>query len=170
MTILALDLASQVGWAVAVPPYALSPTPLEHQAGIPSPVRESGSKGFGYLKADYAKMMGKFHGWLFDQVTEHQPTMIVYEAVLPFQPNPDVARIALGMAAITEMTAYEMKRRPFHVHNARLKKFATGKGNAKKPMMMQAGRERGWLFTDDNECDALWLAEYGCYCMTAKMG
>lgn len=39
-----------------------------------------------------------------------------------------------------------------------IKKFATGKGNAGKPTMIKAAKERlGYTGNDDNEADALWL-------------
>ena len=38
-----------------------------------------------------------------------------------------------------------------------IKKHATGKGNAGKPEMMQAMRDRGHPVTDDNEADAIAL-------------
>lgn len=39
----------------------------------------------------------------------------------------------------------------------RIKMHATGRGNADKTAMMAAAKQRGWHFSDDNECDALWL-------------
>ena len=38
-----------------------------------------------------------------------------------------------------------------------IKKHATGKGNAGKPEMLQAMRDRGHPITDDNEADAIAL-------------
>ena len=47
------------------------------------------------------------------------------------------------------------------VHTATLKKFATGRGNAKKPEMIAAAQARfGYPVADDNEADALWLLAY----------
>ena len=46
------------------------------------------------------------------------------------------------------------------VHTAELKKWATGKGNAGKPRMIEAARARGWEPVDDNEADAQLLLEY----------
>lgn len=41
-----------------------------------------------------------------------------------------------------------------------IKKYATGKGNAGKPMMIKAAQEKlGYEGNDDNEADALWLLE-----------
>ncbi len=41
-----------------------------------------------------------------------------------------------------------------------VKKHATGNGNADKVAMMRAADARGWRYTDDNECDALWFLDY----------
>lgn len=38
-----------------------------------------------------------------------------------------------------------------------IKKFATGKGNAKKPEMIAAAEAAGHSPADDNEADAIWL-------------
>lgn len=41
-----------------------------------------------------------------------------------------------------------------------VKKFATGKGNAKKPVMIAAAKEKlNYPGKDDNEADALWMLE-----------
>ena len=40
-----------------------------------------------------------------------------------------------------------------------IKKHATGKGNAKKGLMIEAARAKGWDVRDDNEADALWLLD-----------
>ncbi len=43
-----------------------------------------------------------------------------------------------------------------------LKLFATGKGNAKKSVVLAAAREKlGYTGKDDNEADALWLLAMG---------
>lgn len=45
-----------------------------------------------------------------------------------------------------------------------IKKFATGKGNAGKPMMIQAAKEKlGYTGNNDNEADALWVLELTKY-------
>jgi Holliday junction resolvasome RuvABC endonuclease subunit len=41
-----------------------------------------------------------------------------------------------------------------------IKKFATGKGNSGKPAMIKAAQDKlGYIGSDDNESDALWLLE-----------
>jgi Holliday junction resolvasome RuvABC endonuclease subunit len=41
-----------------------------------------------------------------------------------------------------------------------IKKYATGKGNAKKDLMIKAAREKlGYLDDNDNEADAMWIYE-----------
>lgn len=41
-----------------------------------------------------------------------------------------------------------------------IKKFATGKGNANKNMMILAARKAGRDIVDDNEADAYWILQY----------
>lgn len=44
-----------------------------------------------------------------------------------------------------------------------LKKYATGKGNAKKELVLvEAVKRLGYQGSDDNEADALWLRALGC--------
>jgi len=41
-----------------------------------------------------------------------------------------------------------------------IKKHATGKGNASKPMMIEAAKNKlGYTGSDDNEADALWILD-----------
>lgn len=48
------------------------------------------------------------------------------------------------------------------VNPSTLKKFATGKGNCDKPaMILQAYKEFGIEFVNNDECDAFWLAQVG---------
>lgn len=54
------------------------------------------------------------------------------------------------------------------VHSATLKKWATGKGNAKKPDMMAAATKRGWTFSGDDEADALWILDYALHEVVGK--
>jgi Holliday junction resolvasome RuvABC endonuclease subunit len=44
--------------------------------------------------------------------------------------------------------------------SSEIKKFATGKGNANKEMMIKAAHDKlGYMGNDDNEADALWILE-----------
>jgi hypothetical protein len=63
-----------------------------------------------------------------------------------------VVRMALVAAGVSILA----------VSPAALKKFASGKGNAKKPDMIAAWERRsGTLVKDDNQVDAAFLREYG---------
>ncbi len=73
-----------------------------------------------------------------------------------------------GVAGLA-VVSYEIRRqanlkgfKTLTVNPAALKKFATGRGNAKKPeMAVAAFKDSGVEFTDDNQCDAYWLCRIG---------
>lgn len=46
------------------------------------------------------------------------------------------------------------------VNASTIKKFTTGKGNAKKPEMVAAAKALGYKILDDNEADAIHLLRY----------
>ena len=105
--------------------------------------------------------MTEFGKWLPELIQVHQPDMIVFEA--PFAGsirNANTGRMLFGFCAMVEMLAYQHKIRCLECNNSIIKKHATGTGHAKKAQMVKAARDRGWNPKDDNEADALWLADY----------
>lgn len=163
MCLLALDLATVVGFAVAPPPYVPAPTPIEAAAGTPMPKRWSGSKSFRHHRGEIGPLASAFEIWLDELIVAHKPELIVFEA--PFVGairNANTARMLFGMCTITEMVAFRRGIRCLECNNSTVKKHATGTGHAKKHQMVKAARERGWEPTDDNEADALWLVDYAC--------
>jgi hypothetical protein len=94
------------------------------------------------------------------------PSLIVYEQT--HQRGGAATEVAAGFATrVQEHCARITSEHPSvsiehaAVHSATLKKYATGKGNAKKPDMLRAAQTK-LLYegTDDNEADALWLLHY----------
>lgn len=69
------------------------------------------------------------------------------------------------IAELSGIIKYELWKNKIHfieVPPNTLKKFVTGKGNSDKNIMMQkAYKQWGIEFTDDNVCDAFYLAKYG---------
>lgn len=160
MTILALDLATVTGWAVAPPPYAPAPTPVEAAAGAAMPKRWSGSKSFRHCSGELGRLASVFEDWLNELIVVQKPDLIVFEA--PFignRPNVNTARMLFGICTVTEMVAFRRGIRCLECHNSTIKAHA-GNGRAKKRDMIRMARERGWNPVDDNEADALWLVDY----------
>ena len=168
---LALDLATVTGFAIAKPPYAPAPSPVERAAGTAMPQRFSGSKSFQSYSGNLGMVFDKFESWLGEMVTVHQPDMIVFEA--PFVGavrNANTARMLFGFCSLTEMVTFRRGVRVLECNNSIIKKHATGNGNAPKGSMIKAARDMGWNPKDDNEADALWLADYAAAMRQAKGG
>lgn len=65
-----------------------------------------------------------------------------------------------GMAACAALAA-DRAFMPWElVHLSSIKKHATGKGNAKKPDMQAAAKERWGVDLSEDEADAAWIAAY----------
>lgn len=173
MTILCLDLATRTGWAIATRPYVTNPSPLDISAGAAPVQRSSGCRNLS-TEVNHARRFAAFHRWLVRMLDENPIETIVFEAALPQHKGAKAAQLALGLVAITEMTAVEHELDVFQVKATSIKKYATGKGSwpkgQSKQRMMQAGRDAGWSFSDDNECDALWLADYACCVLGRRDG
>jgi hypothetical protein len=77
-----------------------------------------------------------------------------------------------GLGTLVRFTLFELHRVTVDIAPASLKKFATGKGNAKKPdLLMAAVKQLDWNgSTNDNVIDAVWLLEMARahYTATAK--
>ena len=91
----------------------------------------------------------------------YQPDIIVYEEVRGHK-GTDAAQIYGGI--IATITAFcEEQHIPYEgIPVGTIKKYATGKGNASKQMMVEAAQAR-WPdanIIDDNEADARWLWAY----------
>ncbi len=65
--------------------------------------------------------------------------------------------------AIAGAIEAECEYHDIEVHTAhvkKVKKWATGSGNADKQMMVDAAKERGWKIKSHDEADALWILDY----------
>lgn len=138
--VLALDLATQTGWAYKA-------------NGLIS----SGSEGFKLKKNDGPGVRFlKFRTWLRDQIESIKPGLVVYEEVMRWSSGA-AAKCYCGLLAILQ-TECEAKGIPYEgVHVGTIKKFATKKGNATKEQMIQAAMDAGYKPADDNEADAIHL-------------
>jgi Holliday junction resolvasome RuvABC endonuclease subunit len=89
----------------------------------------------------------------------NKPTAVVYEAV-SFGVTTNATQIWGGFMA-TLQTWCEERNIPYQgVPVGTLKKFWTGRGNAKKPEMIAEAVARGYQPADDNEADAIALLHW----------
>ncbi len=139
--ILALDLGTKTGWARQCPDSEL----------------RSGMKNFAQGKfAGGGRRFQAFEEWLlgFSGITE-----VVFEAVRRHM-GTDAAHIYGGLLSILTKWC-EQNGIPYQgVPVGTIKKFATGRGNAKKPEMIAAAQSWGFKPVDDNEADALAILKW----------
>lgn len=97
----------------------------------------------------------RFRAKVNEMIQLERPDVIVYE--LPaglFKASIMVASEMIGvLKTICEDHAIEYA----HESATEIKKFATGKGNAKKEAMIQAAKDLGIEIIDDNHADAIHL-------------
>jgi len=138
MPILALDLGTTTGWAIASDDNILSGAESFKND------RYSGG-GMRYVR---------FRKWL-DEISDSLGVSQVYFEEVRRHRGTDAAHVYGGLMAC--LTAYcEEKAIPYAgVPVGTIKKFWTGKGNAPKEAMIASAIERGHEVVDDNEADAL---------------
>jgi Holliday junction resolvasome RuvABC endonuclease subunit len=149
--LLALDLASQTGWAL------LASGVTDH--GSISFHRKTGRKrtpddheGTAFLN---------FFKWLKTRLHEDKPEAIIYERPGFFK-NDSAVNIARGMRGILYMTAANWNIPVIPYSPLAVKKWATGKGSADKNAMLAAAARlsNGDRFADDNAADAYLLLQF----------
>ena len=147
-SILALDLGSTTGWAVRT-----ARCRMLHGTAEFRPSRYEGG-GMRYLR---------FGKWLDQTLDVTGGIDAVYFEEVRRHIGTDAAHVFGGLLAT--LTAWcEEHYIPYQgVPVGTIKRFAAGKGNADKAMMIAAVRERGFEPADDNEADAiailLWAIE-----------
>lgn len=139
---LALDLGTTTGWA------------LLDEGGI-----SSGSQSFKPGRFDGAGMRYlRFKRWL-TEMKGGGLSAVYFEEVRRHQ-GVDAAHCYGGLMAIL-MAWCEQHEIPYQgIPVGTLKRFATGKGNADKRAMIAAARDHGFDPADDNEADAIAIAQY----------
>jgi hypothetical protein len=141
MNILALDLATKTGWA----------TNAGHTSGVQTfDVRRGESPGMRFLRC---------RGWLSEMLSLlGSIDVIVYEQAHHRGGAATACCVGLVSTVLTFAAEHSIETMP--VHTGELKRWATGKGNAGKPAMIEAAKVRGWSPSDDNEADAQLLLVY----------
>ena len=141
-SLLALDLGSTLGWAVRLADGTITSGTAAFRPG-----RFEGG-GMGWLR---------FRRWLDSMASSAGPLgSIVFEEVRRHA-GTTAAHVYGGFLA--HLTAWcEGSGVPYQgVPVGTIKRFATGKGNAPKDVVIAAMRARGFAPADDNEADALAL-------------
>ncbi|RJF80932.1 hypothetical protein D3877_11900 [Azospirillum cavernae] len=158
--VLALDLATNTGWALGRLP--LQPLlPIEARVQKP-PQPMSGWVRFGAPGCSVGAFADAAERWGRAFLTEHQPTgMIIEKPILPQETNPDTVLKLNGLAAVFLMLAHRFSIR--WVRNAQpstVKKSFCGRGGPGKEGVQAECLARGWRFATDDEADALALLDY----------
>lgn len=146
--ILALDMASTLGWALSA-----------------SGIVDSGSQDFHRkppTKLRPAQHVGESHAmfyrWLSGKLSDDKPTLIVYEGAGYFK-SAAAAQLCIGFRGIMLMQSARLGIPVVSYAPKEVKKWWCGNGNADKPMMMAETRRRcpDLDLTDDNQSDAVAL-------------
>jgi hypothetical protein len=150
LRILALDLATTTGWA------------RNWDWDGKWDEKRSGSHSFALKRGESAGMRWiYFRNWLSELVRGSSLDVIVFEAPLigPMR-SGTAAEIAYGMSTRVQEYAHTWGSEYRPVHNATLKLWLTGKGNAPKERVIECIRDRGFSPRDDHEADAIALLLY----------
>src|SRR5262249_51664376 len=146
--VLALDLGTTTGWAMAPPDGVVASGTVSFR-----PSRYDGG-GMRYLR---------FRAWL-DGIAEDTPAI----ATIHFEEgrghlSTDAAHVHGGLLAMLTAWCEERSIAYQGVPVGTIKRHITGKGNVNKAVVIEAIRARGYSPTDDNEADAiailLWALE-----------
>lgn len=143
MNVLALDLATRTGWA------------LQENGRL-----ESGVETFDVKRGESPGMRYvRFRRWL--EEVGARADIIVYEQTITPAPGSIAREIASNFAGRIQEYCAVRDIEHSAVWASTLKKWTTGRGNAKKPDMLDAvARRWGRRVDDDNEADAVALLHY----------
>lgn len=146
MRVLALDMATQTGWALLGGGVVTS--------GSQTFARYAGSKS--RPRDHVGEPFAQFHRWLCERLRDDKPGAIAYEGGGFFK-SADAAQVCIGLRGVMLMNAAAYRIPAYPYAPAQVKKFWAGRGNADKDDMIAATRTRcpGVDITDSNEADAL---------------
>ena len=166
MKILALDLGLNCGWAATLARSFAHDGVIDDYVPQDKSYRIDGLffdvwHGTWHLKKqgdDFITPIAKFRSYLeaFNEVDG-----VAYEDVKSIFRGNYAALNYGGLKTIIELYALEREIPIYPIPVGTIKKWATGKGNSNKKVMMQTCEIRlGIKPRDDNEADALWLLDY----------
>lgn len=143
MKLLALDLGTKTGWAW-------------HDGQLCN----SGTRIHRHTKKHHPGHVYRiYHAWLESLLDSLLPDVVYYEKVRRHL-GTDAAHMYGGYQAILLALCAERDIRVEGVPVQTIKKHATGKGNAKKEIIVALIKSLGYEPCDDNEADALALLNY----------
>lgn len=145
--ILALDLASTIGWACGSPD--LLGEALHGSHALPPQVNDG-------------RQYAAFADWLADKITRYQPTDLIIEAPFLGQ-SLRAARKLLALTGIAELIAWRRDLRFNEYAAPSVRKTFCGSGKAKKPDVIAACQRRGFEPRDDNAADAIALLHHAAW-------
>jgi len=155
LPILALDLATKTGWALKDREGRLA-------SGVQAfELKRGESRGMRFLR--FRKWLNEMLelGQLGKKYSDTEAGVIVFEQAHHRGGHATELCVGLVTDVLAEAARHKLEHMP--VHTGALKKWATGKGNSGKPVMIARAKV---LFPavdiiDDNHADALLLLSYG---------
>lgn len=137
MKILALDCATNTGWAIR------SGSKVIHGTQV-FDLKRGESQGMRWIR---------FRSWLAEMLRNESFTVIAYEQA--HHRGGAATQVGVGFAIHIQTFCAERGIEHTDFHTGMIKKFATGKGNADKSEMIIKARELGYSPKNDNEADAI---------------
>lgn len=135
MKILALDVATKTGWCTET---------------------ASGTWDFKVKRGESEGMrVVRFRSRVKEMIEMEEITIVSYERVAGFHKAAII--VAAEMVGVLKLLCTELGVEIANYAATEIKKFATGKGNAKKEDMIKAAEDLGFKPGDDNEADAIHL-------------
>jgi Holliday junction resolvasome RuvABC endonuclease subunit len=167
--LLALDAARILGWAAADRDAVAAWPEVIALDGAVGPF-EGVVSGRQILVAPGMRAGSQFlafERWLEQAISVYRPQMIACEAPLiigggsdrKFKTNMDAQRRGVAMWGVVQLVAARHGLATHNANNASVKKFFTGQGRGKAPVL-ETCRRRGWEPRDDNEADALAVLDF----------
>lgn len=138
MNILSLDVATHCGWATKT---------------------ASGVWDFSIKRDESSGMrLIRFKAKLREIIELESINLVTFERTAGFHKNALIVQAELHGVLKLYLEENNIDYRAFSA--SEIKKHATGKGNAGKPVMIKAAQDKlGYLGCDDNETDALWILD-----------
>jgi hypothetical protein len=157
--ILALDLATFLGFAVGTPEQGVTEFG-SHQ--LPKTGEDAGKFGYAY------------ECWLDSILSRIEPWMMFYEKPSLFKGTTPITVLKLnGLAFVTEIQAHKRKLDVREVNVQDITTHFCGKGSprmgdARKRHTMKIARARGFEVKNDNEADAIAQCDYALSLINPK--